>query len=64
MKPMYESLENLKNISLQLSSQCQSIWFYIIFRSYTSDSRYSMETLDSEHPIIGKYTGIEMCVSW
>ena len=61
---MYRYLEkDLKN-TIQLSSSV-SVHGSTLFLEVTSDGRYSiMETLDSEHPIIGKYTGIEMCVSW
>ena len=60
---MYRYLEkDLKN-TIQLSSSVSVQYGSTL--EVTSDGRYSiMETLDSEHPIIGKYTGIEMCVSW
>ena len=62
---MYRYLEkDLKN-TIQLSSSVSVQYGSTLFLEVTSDGRYSiMETLDSEHPIIGKYTGIEMCVSW
>ena len=58
---MYRYLKN----TIQLSSSVSVQYGSTLFLEVTSDGRYSiMETLDSEHPIIGKYTGIEMCVSW
>ena len=62
---MYRYLEkDLKN-TIQSSSSVSVQYGSTLFLEVTSDGRYSiMETLDSEHPIIGKYTGIEMCVSW